>query len=126
MSAFRGFDWAFCSGPPILLSFSLLSADSTDSTAEGFDSVVAGLTDDSIRRSSSALILVFKEPGADTEDKDAKLRNALFTGSDGEDEFVSDIWNTPSLPRPGGTWPCPRKSPIESLRERTNERTPSK
>jgi hypothetical protein len=103
MSPFRGLDWAFCSGPPIILSISLLSADSTDSTAGGIDTVVAGCPDESIRRSSSALTLVFTEPGAGAEDKDNKFRknsvlSAPFTGSDDEDEFVSDTWKTPSRP----------------------------
>jgi hypothetical protein len=111
MNAFRGFDWAFCSDPPVLtLTISLRSADSTESPARGFDTVVlAGCWDDSIRCSSSAfkMLLLFEElsVGAGAEAKDNKCRKnseltSPFTGADGENEFVSAIGKAPSRPRP--------------------------
>jgi hypothetical protein len=110
MSAFRGFDWAFCSDPPVLtLSISLRSADSTESPAGGFDAIVAGCWDESIRRSSSAFIMLlsFEElsvgVGAEAKDNKCRKNSALtsaFTGADGENEFVSAIGKAPSRPRP--------------------------
>lgn len=105
MSAFRGFDWVFCSDPLMILSISLRSSDSPDSATGGFDDavLVAICPDESRRRSSSAFIIslcLFKEPSLGAEDKDNKFPkssalNAPFTGSDDdEDEFESDIWKT--------------------------------
>jgi hypothetical protein len=111
MSAFRGFDWAFCSDPaPVLtLSISLRSKDSADSPAGGFDTVVADCCDESIRRSSSVLIMVlvllFEELSVGAEAKDNKCRNksaltAPFKGADGENEFAAGIGKAPSRCRP--------------------------